>query len=152
MTGHSAAPTPALEMKRTFRASREAVFDAWVKPEQMSQWFCSAIPNRTGRITRMDAQPGGRYLIEVDDSATGIHYKIRGEYREVRRPERLVFSWEFEPDPEFGKMTVTLDFIETGAETILVLTQENFPSAASRDGHGQGWQFCLDALGRFLEA
>jgi uncharacterized protein YndB with AHSA1/START domain len=151
MTTSGAAPKPVLELKRTFGARREKVFDAWVKPELMARWFCSAIPNRSGRIAVLDARPGGLYLIEVDDSSTGTRYQLRGEYREVRRPERLVFTWEFEPDPEFGKMTIHLDFIERGADTDLILTQVNFPSAASRDGHGRGWKFCLDALGDYLE-
>jgi uncharacterized protein YndB with AHSA1/START domain len=151
MTTSSAAPQPVLELKRRFRAPRERVFDAWVKPDLMTEWFCSAIPNRSGHITSMNARPGGRYLIEVYDCLTGTKYMLRGEYCEVKRPERLVFSWEFEPDPEFGKMTITLDFIDRGTETELLLTQVNFPSVASRDGHGQGWVFCLDALGRFLD-
>ncbi len=99
----------------------------------------------------MNAHPGGSYRIEVDDSSTGTKYKIHGEYLEVKRPERLVFSWEFEPDPEHGKMIITLDFMARGADTEMILTQVNFPSAGSRDGHRQGWNFCLDALGRFLE-
>ena len=138
----------ALRITRTFRASREKVFRAWTEPEALKRWFAPDDAFDT-RVLLFDSRPGGRYRIDMrKDDASHI---VAGEYREVRPPERLVFTWKWENHPERGTedTIVTLEFLDHGGSTELVLTHERFPDAAIRDDHNKGWTGCLDRLARY---
>jgi uncharacterized protein YndB with AHSA1/START domain len=106
---------------------------------------------------KLNARPGGRYRIQVRRS-DGEFLTTVGTYREVKPPERLVFTWAFEKDgsgEEFGEvepceMLVTLEFRARGKQTELSLTHEKFASAESRDRHEQGWTRCLHELEKYI--
>ena len=86
------SPATTLQIRRTFNAPREKLFQAWVDPKKMTEWFCHAKPNATGKLVAMDVRLGGRYGFDVTD-AEGKVFKIRGEYLEIKEPEKLVFTW-----------------------------------------------------------
>jgi uncharacterized protein YndB with AHSA1/START domain len=138
-----------LQMKRVFNAPRETVFDAWTDPEKLNHWFCKARPGGTGRVTELDLRPGGHYRVEVN-SPDGKHHLLRGEYKEIDRPRKLVFSWGFDTDPQYGDTVITLEFVDMGGKTELILTQGNFPTKDARDAHNNGWNVCFDSLDRYL--
>lgn len=139
----------ALRITRTFRASREKVFRAWTEPEALKRWFAPDDAFDT-RILHFDPRPGGRYRIDMRKG--DVSHIVAGEYREVNPPERLVFTWKWENHPERGTedTIVTLEFLDHGGSTELVLTHERFPDAAIRDDHNKGWTGCLDRLGVYI--
>jgi uncharacterized protein YndB with AHSA1/START domain len=135
-----------LQLTRVFDAPRELVFQAWTDANQFAQWFgAAACGGSSLQSVKVDARTGGKYHTTV------------GVYREVKPPERLVFTWQFEKDgsgDEYGEveppeMLVTLEFKARGQQTELILTHEKFASVESRDRHEEGWTRCLDALGKF---
>jgi len=147
-----------LQLTRVFDAPRELVFKAWTDANQFKQWFgAAACGGGSLQSVKVDARVGGKYRLQVQKS-DGEFYTTVGTYREVKAPERLVFTWAFEKDgsgEEFGEveppeMLVTLEFKARGKQTELILTHEKFASADSRDRHEQGWTRCLDALGKFV--
>ena len=105
----------------------------------------------------MDARADGKYRLQVR-RADGEFFTTVGIYREVKLPERLVFTWAFEKDgsgEEFGEveppeMLVTIEFRARGKQTELILTHEKFASVESRDRREDGWNRCLDSLGKFV--
>jgi uncharacterized protein YndB with AHSA1/START domain len=99
-------------------------------------------------IVEVDLRAGGRYRLSMEDPATGTTHTVGGEYHEVRRPERLVYSWCWErsdgqPD---HVSTVTVEFLSQGERTTIVLEHSNLASSESRDGHRDGWIACLENL------
>jgi uncharacterized protein YndB with AHSA1/START domain len=147
-----------LQLTRVFDAPREIVFKAWTDGNQFRQWFGAAACNGASlQSTKVDARVGGKYRLQVR-SADGEYFTSTGVYREVKPPERLVFTWSFEKDgsgEEFGEveapeMLVTVEFKARGKQTELTLTHEKFASTESRDRHNDGWTRCLDALGKFV--
>jgi glutathione S-transferase len=82
-------------------------------------------------------------------SSTGELYIAVGTYREIRFPEKLVFTWSFE-GTGMGETLVSLEFHERGSSTELVLTHELFPNQEQRDRHLMGWNGCLDHLAKFF--
>lgn len=147
-----------LQLTRVFDAPRELVFKAWTDVNQFKQWFGAAVCNgATFESARMDARVGGKYRLQVR-RADGEFFTTVGIYREVKPPERLVFTWQFEKDgsgDEFGEveppeMLVTVEFKAHGRQTELVLTHEKFASIESRDRHNEGWGRCLAELGKFV--
>jgi uncharacterized protein YndB with AHSA1/START domain len=80
----------------------------------------------------------------------GEAFFLTGVYREVRRPEKLVYTWRWESTPEHGESLVTVEFREEGKATEVVLTHAELPTEKSRQEHTQGWTGCLDRLGSYL--
>ena len=149
--------TIKLQLTRVFDAPRELVFKAWTDAGQFRQWFgAAACEGASLESVKVDARVGGKYRLQVR-RADGEYYTTVGTYREVKPPERLVFTWAFEKDgsgDEFGEteepeMLVTVEFKARGGQTELTLTHEKFASVESRNRHAEGWGRCLDSLGKF---
>jgi uncharacterized protein YndB with AHSA1/START domain len=144
VTHAQTAAVPALIVRRTFAAPRERVFAAWTSAELLRAWFVP--PGNEVRAIAFDARTGGRYRIEMSSGAES--FNVGGTITEFRPPERLAFTWRWEEDDpatEFDTF-VSLDFIDRGAETELVLTHTGLASNESRARHERGWNGCLDNL------
>jgi len=156
-TVDTSTQTLKLRVSRTFDAPRERVFQAWTDPEKLKKWFR---PDESIAImlTKVDLRVGGKYRFQMKHP-DGEFYTGVGTYREVKAPERPVFTWQWEKDGseadfgevEPGETVVTLEFHERGKQTEVVLTHENFSSAESRDRHEHGWNGCLDSLVKFAQ-
>jgi uncharacterized protein YndB with AHSA1/START domain len=138
--------TPTLRLERKFDAPVDAVFDAWTNPEVLRRWWVADSSWRTP-IAEVDLRVGGRYRLAMEDPEAAHLHTVRGEYSEVRRPERLVYSWAWEEDGRTGHTsTVTVDFISDGESTTVVLVHSGLASPDSRDSHRSGWEGCLSSL------
>ncbi len=146
-----------LQLNRVFDAPREMVFRAWTEGNQFAQWFGAAACHGSElKSVKLDARVGGKYRIQVR-RPDGEYFTTVGVYREVKSPERLVFTWQFEKDgsgDQFGEveppeMLVTIELKARGKQTELSLTHERFASVESRDRHEEGWTRCLAELGKF---
>jgi len=144
------SPATTLQIRRAFNAPREKLFQAWTDPKKMTEWFCHAKPNVIGKLVVMDVRSGGQYGFDVSD-ASGKVFKVRGEYLEIREPEKLVFTWFWETEPAYGNTVVTLEFVDLGNKSELILTHERLANSEARDKHSIGWAFCLDSLQRNVE-
>jgi uncharacterized protein YndB with AHSA1/START domain len=150
MASSVASPATTLRIRRVFNAPRERLFQAWTDPKKMTEWFCHAKPELIGNLVVMDVRPGGRYGFDISDP-NGKVFKVRGEYLEIKEPEKLVFTWFWETEPEYGDTLVTLEFVNLGAKSELIMTHERFANSDARDKHNIGWAFCLDSLQRHVE-
>jgi len=140
-----------LQIRRTFAAPRQKVFEAWTQLEKLTTWLCRVTEQHSTRILEFDARVGGRYRLEVT-APEGSRLLLSGTYREIEPPERLVFTWQWEEDPDFGETLVTVEFHARGNSTELVLTHERFSSTERRDRHAIGWNGCFDRLTELLKA
>ena len=140
------AAVEALVLRRTYKAPRERVFDAWVKPEIFRRWMGPS--DVAVAEMSFDARVGGKYRI-VMVAPDGERFVVFGTIREYRRPERLSYTWQWEDDdgaPEGNETLLALDFHDRDGDTELVLTHENFANAESRDRHNEGWSNALEKL------
>ena len=135
---------PALTMTRSFDASPEAVFDAWLS-KSWSEW--AGPPGVRGEVTLMEPRMGGRYRV-VMHLPSGNDIAVGGVYREIVRPQRLVFTWKWEHEEQ--DTLITLNFRAVGNGTELTLRHEGFGSVERRDSHNNGWVGTLDKLTAFL--
>ena len=143
-----------LRLSRTYEAPRERVFSAWTDPEQIRKWW-GAQPGFTTPIAEVDLRTGGRYRLGMQPPNSDDMYIVTGVFHEVRAPEKLVYSWAWEPGFAHGEetdveTTVTVEFIDRGAATELVLTHERHPSDEERDRHQQGRSGLLERLAEVL--
>lgn len=144
----SVADSTTLRLERTYDASAEEVFDAWTNPEVLRRWW-AADPTWRTPVADVDLRVGGAYRLSMEDPDAGTVHTVRGEYREVRPPERLVYSWCWEEGGgRTGHVsTVTVDFVEEGERTTVVVEHSGLESPESREQHGHGWRGCLETLG-----
>lgn len=141
----------AVIITRTFAAPRDLVFRACTEAPLMSQWFARGPNMRESNILDLDARPGGRYLIEVVSNMDGRTYRMQGTFREVVRPSRVSFTWWYDL-ADFDESLVTIDLREVDdSKTELTLTHSLLPDRML-EAHRNGWDECMDALGRALIA
>ncbi len=138
-------------MTRVFDAPRDLVFEAHTSCEHMSQWWG---PRRYEIAScEMDFRPGGAWRI-VHRGADGDEHGFRGEFREIVRPERIVWTFEYERMP--GHVSVqTATFEEHDGKTTLTSTSV-FDTVEDRDGMlesgmEEGAAETMDRLQEYLE-
>jgi len=132
-----------LEVRRTFAASRQRVFDAWTTAEALKQWH--APENAEVQRASVDFRVGGRYLIEMRGNDGNLH-RVGGEYREIDAPKRLVITWAWQTGTRKSESIVTVEFHERGVETEVVLRHEGLVTEEERAGHRHGWVGCFEKL------
>ena len=114
---------------RTFDAPRNIVFKAYTDRNLIPQWWG---PKRfTTTIDKMDVKPGGQWRF-VQRDAAGNEYAFHGVYHEVRSPERIVDTFEFEGMPGHVSLeTCTLE--EIGGKTKMT-GRSVYQTVEDRDG------------------
>jgi glutathione S-transferase len=147
------AVADALELRLTrfIRAPRERVFDAFVTPEAMRAWQCPRGMRVVSAVA--DARVGGDWQIEMA-ARDGTRYVVGGCYREIERPAKLAYSWQWRgagPMPEI-ETQIVVTFAERDGGTELRMTHSGFPNEAMRDAHGHGWGSCFNRLNDLLDA
>jgi uncharacterized protein YndB with AHSA1/START domain len=139
---------PALQMKRTFQAPRDRVFRAWTDPKELALWFHVSRDYST-LVPELDLRVGGKYRLEMRHKGGNVH-KLTGTYREIKPPEKIVFTWRWEADPSAHDSLVTVEFRDLGPSTEILLSHELLPSAEEREKHGHGWDGCFEQLAKYL--
>jgi uncharacterized protein YndB with AHSA1/START domain len=108
-----------IAMTRVFEAPRALVFDALTKPELLKRWF--GPPGWSLVVCEIDLKVGGAYRF-VMSGPDGTNMGMRGIYREIVPPERMVSTESFD-DPWYpGEALATTVLVERGGETTLTLT------------------------------
>lgn len=133
-----------VSVMRRFEAAPERVFDAWLDPA-MARKFLFATP--TGEIIRAEIDPvvGGKML--VVDRRDGVDVHHYGQFLEIDRPRRLVFSFSVE-DYGVNAETVTIEVRPDGAGSELTLTHATSAEYAERTQ--AGWTMIVESLARAL--
>ena len=133
-----------LVLRRTFTASRARVFRAWITPGALEHWLRPRGKSMT--VRSLDARAGGSFCFDLEDGGS-----IVGTYLQIVPPEKLVFTWSAGATP--GQETVvTLDFLDQGAVTEIVLTHEGLSTPERRALAEGGWPSLLDALASVLSS
>jgi uncharacterized protein YndB with AHSA1/START domain len=142
MTGESRV---SIRVSHRYDASPERVYDAWLDPAKAGK-FLFATP--TGQMVRAEIDPrvGGRFCFT--DRRDGDDVDHVGEYLELDRPRRIVFSFAV-PKYSAEKTTVTLDIVPRGKGSELTLTHDGvLPDYGDRTE--SGWSGILEGLEHLL--
>jgi glutathione S-transferase len=133
----------------TIDAPAERVFEAFTNPSERARWWNAPDGRFSTKTVESDLRPGGKWTMR-GTRHDGAPFIIRGEYRVVKRPALLEFTWL--PDWQ-GDDTVSLvrvEFTETDGVTHVRLTHSGLTSERSRGSH-RGWPQILDALRAYVE-
>jgi uncharacterized protein YndB with AHSA1/START domain len=133
-------PTLPHRLDRTvlIQAEPETVFTFFENSDRWASWW--------GAGSTIDARVGGRVVIRHPGGT-----EVTGEVREVRRPERIVFTYDVAAvatATPTSLVTIRLEKAGGGA-TRLYLTHE-FADQGMRDEHVQGWRYQLALFGNLV--
>lgn len=146
-----------LILRRVLNAPQELAFKVWTSAEHIPQWM-QPEPGMEIPFVIMDLRIGGKFRIQMK-MQDGEFFTAVGVFKEVKAPERLVYTWDWEKDgsgEEFGEVEgkpslVTVEFLKRGERTEMVLMHSRFATVESRDSHARGWGRIVESLARFVE-
>jgi uncharacterized protein YndB with AHSA1/START domain len=137
-----------ITITRIVNAPRDLVWEVWTNPEHIKHWWG---PNGFySTISMMDIKPGGNWDL-IMHGPDGRNYKNKSTYKEVIKPEKLVYDHVSAP-----KFRFTVTFGEQGNQTLITI-QMLFDTAEQRDktikefGAAEGLKQNLDKLETYLE-
>jgi uncharacterized protein YndB with AHSA1/START domain len=149
----STESNPSVCIVRRFNYPAERVFDAWLDPALAGKWLFAT---STGKMVRAEIDPrvGGRFTFT--DRRDGEDVEHSGEYLEIDRPRRLVFTFGVPKySPNLDRVTVEIEPQGGGCE--LTLTHEMKPefleyASRTEDGWTQIMEGLAASLGEELAA
>ncbi|UPT74826.1 MAG: SRPBCC domain-containing protein [Elusimicrobiota bacterium] len=146
---------PRLVIKRLIDAPREKVFNAWIDPIQFAKWW--GPHTFTAPVVELDVRPGGKINVHMQGpkgTPWEKPYPMGGEFREISRFDRLVFTSNIGDGTVHENLNEVL-FADKGGKTELILrvtvlrTTPEF--AKSLEGMEQGWTQSLEKLEALVE-
>jgi len=118
-------------MTRTFDGPRKLLFDALTSPELLKRWL-SGPPGWSLVECEVDLKVGGSYRY-VWQGPNGAEIGMRGVYRDILPPERIVQTESFDQSWYPGEAVGTVVLAESGGKTTLTTTML-YESTEIRDG------------------
>ncbi|MGF7118000.1 SRPBCC family protein [Methanobacterium oryzae] len=141
-------------VEREFNAPRELVFKAYTDQELYKQWIGPRGLETT--LEKFESKNGGSWrYIQKDEE--GNEFAFHGVNHEVKAPERIIDTFEFEGLPESGHVILeTARFDALPGDRTIVTSQSIFQSVEDRDGMLQsgmeeGMNESYDRLDELLE-
>ena len=132
----------------TIRGSAERIFEALTDPARRMKWW-----GAEGRfqVTQMesDLRTGGKWMMSGMGMG-GRPFQVRGVYREVARPHRLIFTWLPDWQGDTVESLVRFDIEEKDGLSTVRLTHSGLASEISRQSH-KGWPQILGWLQAYVE-
>jgi uncharacterized protein YndB with AHSA1/START domain len=106
-----------------FKAAPEKVFRAWLDTNVISQ-FMFGPKVRDEEIVSLANEPivGGKFSYIVRRNGHELNHK--GEYLEIKAPDRLVFTWSVEEDEDSAVSRVVVDVAPVTDGSELTVTHE----------------------------
>lgn len=129
-----ASQTRGIVVTQRVGADPETVFEFLADPKKMLRWM--------GTEVDIDPRPGGTFWL----NATGTDIAI-GEYVEVDRPNRMIFTWGWKGSDVVppASSTVTITLTADGSDTVVELRHDGLPVGQDTE-HNRGWTYYLARL------
>lgn len=137
-----------LTVRKTLPASREKCFDAWTKQEHLKHWWGK--PGWKTAVAEVDLKVGGRYRLGMQPPEADAPYVCTGEFKAIDRPNKVSYTWAWEHDDNPEVTLVTVEFVEKGEHTEMVLHHTGFSREEARDSHNEGWLAVTEACLQYL--
>ncbi len=139
---------PHLRMRRLLPAAPAEVFRAMTDGHELARWW-GPRGFTTPRVD-IDPRPGGSYVIDMQPP-DGEAFQLSGEFLQVERPSRLVYTFRWDPPaPDDRETVVTLSLRERDDRTQVELVQGEFTTEERRALHEGGWRDSFDRLVELL--
>ena len=139
-----------IHVERVVPAPRPLVFRVSTVPEDLARWWGPkgfSIPS-----VSVDLRVGGAYRITMQPPE-GERFVLSGEFRDVVAPERLEYTFNWEPpDPDDRETVVVLALSAVGNTTEVSLSQGEFATEERVSLHRDGWTESFERLRELVES
>lgn len=142
-TATAGQPATQLTVRREISATAEELFDAFLDAESLGEFMRPGGPRNSD--VKTDPRVGGKFEIGMYVNDNVIPHW--GEYRELDRPRKIVFTW-ISKNTNNQESVVTVQFhamSEKKPRTEVVLTQVLLPDEQVK-GHTGGWTKIIELL------
>ncbi len=117
---------------REVNAPRDVVFKAFTDPKQYIRWIGPRELKTT--IETFEPKPGGKYRY-IQRDKKGHEFAFHGVYHEVKSPERIIETFEYEGLPEKGHCALdSVRFESLPGNRTKIIEKSVFMSTEDRDG------------------
>lgn len=114
----------------------------WLNPDSLKHWMR---PGDTDLIfAEVHPVVGGTFRLDMQDE-DGRIFAHTGQYLEIQRPYKLVFTWHSTVLGEHASQ-VTVEFSPQGENCLMTLVHDLPPDQALYDDHQRGWTTIFDLL------
>ena len=140
-----------LTLKRTFNAPIKIVWEAWIQPEHIAQWWGPKGMNV--KVIQHEFRPGGKwkYVMPMPD---GNEFISEGVYSEIIEMKKIVTSANFIPMTE--GVILQILFEENGDKTNFTFSvihpTEEYCKQQGKMGFYNGWGSAFDRLETFVSS
>jgi len=152
-----------VRIEYTFDAPRDQVFEAWINPEYLKNWY--APDGCTLFIKECNPVEGGFFHYCIKNPGYGSGWAI-GEFLKLKRPEKIILRITMsdetgkpvdpkvlgmDPDwPQETLLTITLE--DLGSKTKMTLEENVNEDLARKTGAYPGWIQMFDRLNETFSA
>lgn len=138
-----------LTLKRTFNAAINIVWEAWIQPEHIPQWW--GPKGMVVNVIHHEFKPGGKwkYVMPMPD---GKEFITEGVYVEIIEVKKIVTTANFIPMTE--GVILQILFEENGDKTNFTFSvihpTEEYCKQQEKMGFYNGWGSTFDRLENFV--
>lgn len=145
-----------VKITKVLESSIENVWDAWTNSESIKQWLSPE--GMTNPEVTNEFIVGGKYRIVMEGhnmpnpNHNGV-MAVGGEYLEIEKPNKLVFTWLWENSEAKTHTTKISIHLRRLAEkqTEMTLIHSDFADDTMRHEHDMGWNSTFNKLEKFLK-
>jgi uncharacterized protein YndB with AHSA1/START domain len=137
-----------IHCKRVFKHPVERVFNAFLNPSHLKEWF-GPKEITIGQVI-LSPLVGGDLNIEMI-TTTGVLW-VKGIFREIVLHKKISYEYHYVPDTSgLGESLVSFYFSGNETETEIELVQEIY-KPVNTEGRTRGWEGAFDKMEIFLKA
>ena len=148
-----------VQVTRTFDAPRKLVFDALTKPELVKRWLLGP-SGWSMPICEIDLRVGGAYRYQWRFDASGNEMGMRGVFKEIVAPDKLVATEKFDEAWYAGEALDTTVLVEKDRRTTMTLTvlyeskeaRDTATQSGMEEGMAMGYNRLEELLPEFAAA
>jgi uncharacterized protein YndB with AHSA1/START domain len=150
--------TKQVVITRTFPARIERLWEAFTNVSDMLKWHSPV--GMTNPHAEVDLRVGGKYAITMKYDETGEDVTVRGMYKVIEKPTKLVYTWKWDGSDEETEVTVL--FTEKSEDETMVTvihagfslhpTESDIKNNWTHESHKQGWTTAFEKLEKLVQA
>ena len=146
-------------VEREYPVSLGDLWEAWVSPAALSQWYCPTDLSVLAGSVLNEATEGGLWTVAVDVPAYNMAAYFFGRYTEVVPGSKLVHTMAYTQDPEvFAERPadapthqVVIEFEDRGNQSWVKFSQFGELPEGEAPRAQAGMESYFDNLGKYLE-
>ena len=132
---------PVITVEVSLNLPIEKVWEAWTKPEHITQWNAASEDWHCPRAEN-DVRTGGKFNSRMEAKDGSMGFDFEGTYDEVKEHELIAYT--------IGDRKVRVIFVPLGFATLI---KEEFEAENENSIEMQknGWQYILDNFKKYAE-